>query len=216
MLKIQLIDAGKKWLAGGGYAPPELRNTNDSRYIEKIMSMAFDSIMNIDKSVKDEIASEAGQSNWKYDQFTKTFIQPILKDETRNKLYSELPKQIFSINNSQGIRLVSPSKEESTAFLPRKQLGTFLMGDLDCSTLGNIYYTLEGKRIYYSGDIDSCWSSVLMKLAVKFEELEDDDWINIADGETLPIFQAMLQIMAEKLPSDISDDNTPAQKLNIK
>tara|TARA_R110000868_G_scaffold104290_3_gene287247 strand:+ start:4016 stop:4660 length:645 start_codon:yes stop_codon:yes gene_type:complete len=211
MNKNNLIDAGMIFLQGANSAPPEIRQVNDPRVIEKMLGLAIDTYFNSSKTYKDEKADEEGKYNWKYDQFTKAYFQPILKDERRNKLYAELPVQIFSVNNNQGVRLVCPSKEESTAFIPRRQLGTFLMDGLDVNTMGLIYYTLEGRNIYFSGNINDCWTEVMMKLAVKFEELEGEDFINIPDGDTGQIFQFMLQIMMGKNPSDISDDNTPEQ-----
>lgn len=211
MTKIQLIELGKKFLSGGNSAPPEIRAINDNRVIEKHLSMAFDTYFNSSKTIKDDLSDEMGQSSWRYDVLVKRFYQPILKDENSGTFYSDLPAQIISSNYNQAIRLVAPSKEESSAFLPRRQLGTFLMQGLDVNTLDNIFYTLEGKRIYYSGNIDACWESVLMKLAVKFEELEDDDWINIYDGDAAQIFQLMLQFMTGKMPTDVDGDNVNAQ-----
>jgi hypothetical protein len=175
--------------------------------------MAFDTYFNASTTVKDELADEMGQSIWRYDQMTKRFYQPILQDPISDKFYSELPAQIMSVNNNQGIRLISPAKEESTAFLPRRQLSTYLMDGLDVNTMDNIFYTLEGRKVYYSGNIDCRWENVLMKLAVKFEELEDEDWINIPDGDSAQIFQMMLGFMTGKLPSDLTDDNVNIQNI---
>lgn len=213
MTKQQVIDLCKKFLSGGGATPPELRMINDPRVIEKYISLAFDTFFNKSSSVKDELDDEAGRSNWRYDQMTKRFYQPILQDPISDKFYSQLPAQIMSVNNGQGIRLIAPSKEESTAFLPRKTLGTFLFDGLDVNTMDNIFYTLEGRNVYYSGNIDCAWENVLMKLAVKFEELEDEDWINIPDGDAAQIVQTAIGFMSGKLPSDIADDNTPSQNI---
>lgn len=213
MTKQQVTDLCKKFLSGGGSTPPELRAINDNRVIEKYISLAFDTFFNKSSSVKDELDDEAGRSNWRYDQMTKRFYQPILKDPISDKFYSELPAQIMSVNNNQGIRLIAPSKEESTAFLPRKTLGTFLFDGLDVNTMDNIFYTLEGRSVYYSGNIDCTWENVLMKLVVKFEELEDEDWIQIPDGDAAQIVQTAIGFMSGKLPSDIADDNTPSQNI---
>lgn len=213
MTKQQVIDLCKKFLGGGGNLPPEIRTINDNRVIEKYLSLAFDTFFNKSSTIKDEIADEMGQSNWRYDQFVKRFYQPILQDSISDKYYSQLPAQIMSVNNNQGIRLISPAKEESTAFLPRKTLGTFLMDGLDVNTMNNIFYTLEGRNVYYSGDIDCNWENVLMKLAVKFEELDDEDWINIPDGDAAQIVQTAIGFMSGKMPSDIANDNTPTQNI---
>ena len=213
MTKQNFIDLAKKFLNGGGASPPELRMINDDRVIAKYISMAFEAYFNQSTTIKDELADEMGQSNWRYDTFTKRFYRPILKDSISDGYYSTLPAEIMSVNNNQGIRLISPAKEESTAFLPRRQLSTFLMDGLDVNTMCLIYYTLEGRNVYYSGQIDCNWENVLMKLAVNFEELEDTDPINIPDGVGPQIFQTMLGFMTGKLPSDIIDDNTVQQNI---
>ncbi len=211
MLKIQLIDLAKKFLTGGGYASPDLRQTYDDRVIAKHLSLAFDTYFNLSTTQRDEMADELGQSFWRYDQMTKRFYQPILKDTVSGTFYSELPVEIMSVNNNNGIRQISPSKEISSAFFPRKTIGNFLLNDMDVNTLGLIYYTLEGRKIWYSGEINSCWETVMMRLAVKFDELEDDDPIQMPDGDSAKIFQLMLSFMSGKLPQDKVDDSITLQ-----
>lgn len=211
MTKENWLDSAVIFLQGGTNSPPELKVSNDKRVIEKFLSMAFDMYFNESSSNKDEINDEAGMYNWKYAQMTKRFIQPILKDPLTNDLYVELPKQIMSINNNQGIQSLSPTKEQSSVFFPRRLMGGFILGDLDVSTMGQRYYNLEGRNIYIGGAIDDCWESLLMKLAVKFEELDPTDFVNVPDGASGQIYQFMLQLMTNKLPSDITDDNVVEQ-----
>jgi hypothetical protein len=59
--------------------------------------------------------------------------------------------------------------------------------------------------------MDCTWENVLMKLAIKFEEFEDDDDIDIPDGKDLEIFQTVVQLMNAKRPLDNVNDNNPQQ-----
>jgi hypothetical protein len=135
-----------------------------------------------------------------------------LEDTVRDRRYSELPAHILSVVNNGGIRMICPVKEEQTQFFPRALTDTFLMDGLDVGQLtGMIYFNLERKNVYYSGDMDCTWENVLMKLAIKFEEFEDDDDIDIPDGKDLEIFQTVVQLMNAKRPLDNVNDNNPQQ-----
>jgi hypothetical protein len=59
--------------------------------------------------------------------------------------------------------------------------------------------------------MDCTWSDVLMKLAIKFEEFEDDDDIDIPDGKDLEIFQTVVGLINAKNPMDIVNDSTAQQ-----
>ena len=211
MTKAQFIELVKRNLQGGD-GTPELRGRYHQREIELYISMAFDASLNSRLNEKQEYREDLGINNWKYDALTKSFVVPILEDTIRQRRYSELPEHILSITNNGGIRMICPIHEESTQFFPRALTDTFLMDGLDVGQLsGLIYYNLEKKRVYYSGDIDCTWENVLMKLAVKFEELEDDDDFDIPDGKDLEIFQAVIQLMNAKNPMDIVADSTAQQ-----
>lgn len=211
MTKAQFIELVKRNLQGGD-GNAELRGRYHQREIELYISMAFDASLNSRLNEKQEYREDLGINNWKYDALTKSFVVPILEDTVRQRRYSELPEHILSITNNGGIRMICPVHEESTQFLPRALTDTFLMDGLDVGQLsGLIYYNLEKKRVYYSGDMDCTWENVLMKLAVKFEELEDDDDFDIPDGKDLGIFQAVIQLMNAKNPMDITNDATAQQ-----
>jgi hypothetical protein len=211
MTKAQLIELVKRNLQGGD-GTPELRGRYHQREIELYISMAFDSLLNNRLNERQEYREELGLNNWKYDGLTKTYVVPILEDTVRDRRYSELPAHILSVVNNGGIRMICPVKEEQTQFFPRALTDTFLMDGLDVGQLtGMIYFNLERKNVYYSGDMDCTWENVLMKLAIKFEEFEDDDDIDIPDGKDLEIFQTVVQLMNAKRPLDNVNDNNPQQ-----
>lgn len=211
MKKNQLIELVKRNLTGGD-SPSELRGRYHEREIELALQVAFGSLLNRNATEKKELADELSQDTWKYDQLTKPYVLDIQKDATRNRYYSDLPVHILSITNNAGIRMITPTQEESTAFLPRKQQDSFLMNGLDVGQLsGLIYFSLEGQRIWYSGEIDSCWTSVLAKLVLEFSEFDDEDDISIPDGKDYELIQMAVQWMNQKNPMDIVDDSTSMQ-----
>lgn len=168
---------------GGGDSPSELRSRYHEREIELYLGIAFDTIMNRKLTQKQELESEMGMNAWRYDALTKTFVLDILNDTVRNRRYSVLPASVLSITNNDGIRMITPTQEESTAFLPRRIVDTFLMDGLDVGTItGLIFFSLEGNKIYYSGSMDCNWRQVLAKLALRFNEFEDNDEINLRKG----------------------------------
>lgn len=211
MKKAQLIELVKRNLQGGD-GTPELRGRFHQKEIELYISMALDGTLNTRLNERQEYREELGLNNWKYDAMTKSFVVPIQDDNIRDRRYSELPTHILSVVNNGGIRMICPLKEESTQFFPRAMTDTFLMNDLDVGQLtGLIYFNLEQKRVYYSGDMNCNWKEVLMKLAVKFEELDDDDDIDIPDGKDIEIFQTVLSLLNAKRPMDNVNDNNPQQ-----
>jgi len=211
MKKSEWVELVKRSLSGGDSAP-ELRSRFHEREIELYLTMAFGSLLDKNATQKQELSSELGLNEWRFDALTKPFVLDILYDATRNRYYSDLPVHILSITNNAGIRMITPTQEESTVFFPRRQQDSFLMSGLDVNQLtGMIYFSLEGQRIWYAGDIDKCWKNVLAKLVLEFNEFEDDDDISIPDGKDIELFQIVLQLMQQKRPADIIDDGTAQQ-----
>lgn len=211
MTKAQWIELIKRNVDGGD-APAELRGRNHEREIELYLSIAFDTVLNRKQTQTQEMLAEMGKDSWRYDALTKPYFLDILKDTNRDRFYSVLPISILSITNNNGIRMVSPAKEESSAFFPRWQTDTFLMDGLDVGQMvGFIYYTLEGQNIYYSGDIDCHWKQVLAKLVLRFNEFEDSDEIGVPEGKEAEIMQIALGLMQGKQAMDIVDDGTAMQ-----
>jgi hypothetical protein len=210
--KIQYIDLTRHVLAGGD-TPSELRGTFHPRIVEKLISMAFDSLLSTGTGRQREIMDEMGANAWAYDALTKPFFVEIKKDTERNRYYSDLPVTPMSLNNNQGIRMVCPKQEEETQFMPRRTSDTFLMNGLDVGQLsGLIYYTVEGiNKVYYSGNINSCWKEVMMKIAVGFDDLEDTDIVTIPEGKDLQIFDIVRQILMNQPPQDITNDSAAEQ-----
>lgn len=197
---------------GGGDSPSELRSRYHEREIELYLGIAFDTIMNRKLTQKQELESEMGMNAWRYDALTKTFVLDILNDTVRNRRYSVLPASVLSITNNDGIRMITPTQEESTAFLPRRIVDTFLMDGLDVGTItGLIFFSLEGNKIYYSGSMDCNWRQVLAKLALRFNEFEDNDEINLPEGQDAELVQITLSLLQQKRPMDITNDDTAIQ-----
>lgn len=197
---------------GGGDSPSELRSRYHEREIELYLGVAFDTIMNRKLSQKQELESDLGYSAWRYDALTKSFVLDILHDNVRNRKYAVLPASILSITNNDGIRMITPTQEETTAFLPRKIVDNFLMNGLDVNTItGLIYYTLEGNKIYFTGAMDCNWTQVLAKLALRFTEFDDNDEINLPEGQDAELIQITLSLLQQKQPMDIINDSTAMQ-----
>jgi len=208
--KAQWRDLVKDNLSGGSQSA-ELKDRWHNAIIEKYLDISFDTVLNRNKTGKENMFDEMGTDLWKYSALTKTFTLDILYDSTRKRHYSELPVNIVSITNNNGIMMVFPVEEEQSAFIPRGTNDLFLMGNLDVSTMGLRYFTLEGKRLYYSGAINNCWKQVLAKLVLSFSEFDDDDDIDIPNGLNAEMLQMVLALMKGKLPSDIVNDDAPIQ-----
>lgn len=214
LTKANWIDLVRHNLAGGD-TPAELRGEYHPRIIEKLIAIAFDSLLNSNNTKKDDLRDELGQDNWKYSAMTKVYFVEIKKDTDRDRYYSDLPVTPMAINNNQGIRMVCYKKEEASQFIPRRLEDLFLMEGLDVNTLGGMtFYTLEGiNKLYYSGDISGCMNGkeIMMKLAVGFDELEDTDVVGIPDGKDLEIMGLVREILMTNPPQDITNDAAAIQ-----
>lgn len=208
--KAQYIDLIRDNLASDS---AELRSRWHPRIVEKYLDIAFDSVLNKNKTVREGLMDEMGMDLWKYAALTKPFYLDFKYDEKRKRYYSELPINILSITNNNGIQMICPVEEEQSAFLPTGVNDLFLFSGLDVGQLsGLIYFTLEGnRRIYYSGDINGCWKEVLAKLVLSFSEFDDNDDIDIPNGLNAEIIQMTLMFMKGKLPEDIVDDSNAMQ-----
>lgn len=212
--KIQWIDITRHNLAGGD-TPAELRAPYHPRIVEKLLAIAFDSLLNSNATQKENLADELGQNNWKYDAMTKPYFMEILKDTVRDRYYSNLPVTPMSFSNNQGIRMICYTKEEQSQFLPIRLEDTFLNDGLDVNLMGGMtFYSVEGiNKVYYSGDISGCMQgkTIMAKLAVGFDELEDTDVVTIPDGNDYRVFELVKQILMTNPPQDIENDSTQMQ-----
>lgn len=210
--KRQFIDLTRRVLAGGD-TPAELRGAYHPRAVEKLLALAFDSLLNSNATERENMRDEMGQDSWKYDALTKPYFVEIKKDTARKRYYSDLPVTPMSINNNSGIRMICPKEEEETQFLPRRFTDTYLMNGLDVNQMsGLIFYTVEGiNKVYYSGEINSCWKEVMMKIAIGFDELDDNDVVTVPDGKDIQIFDLVRQILGNMNPQDIVNDSASQQ-----
>ena len=195
----------------GGSAGQEIKSRYHPEILSTYVGLAFDALMNGSNSNKADVMVEMGWSLWTYDTITKFYTQPILFDSFRKRYYVELPVNVQTINNNEGVRMLFPTEEEQSVFLPRRQNDVFLMDGLDVNQLsGMIFYNVEGTKLMLSGDINCKWTQVSMKLAVAFNDLEDDDEISTPAGQDYQLFEMVKRIVA-KYDQDTTNEGTPNQ-----
>ena len=109
---------------------------------------------------------------------------PVLKKESRNRFYSQLPAQLISVRstrNISGLRQVSPMKSEYDAFIPMKSGDATVYSGLEAgSLLGNVGFWLEGDKIIYE-NMPAFWNgeTVLIKMISSIYSLDEDAYVPI-------------------------------------
>ncbi len=144
---------------------------------------------------------------------------PVIKNENRNRLYSQLPAQLISIRstrNLSGLRQVSGMKDEYTAFIPMKSGDATVFYGLEASNLlGGVGYWLEGDKIIYE-NIPAYWEgkTVLVKMISSIYSLPEDAYVPIPAALELEMEDAIYsRIMGMKqTPEDNIADRTDNKK----
>lgn len=209
MKKAVLIELIKENLAGGD-APAPIRGKYDDRVIEKYLEMGYDDLVA-------DIYKECFKTN-NYsllDNFGKAYKVVILKDEDRGEYYVELAISVVPLPDNQGIRLVSPYKDQSQAFdyidNNSQHVFRYLFNNVVSPT--GIYYT-ELPRIYVSNFPTALIGKELMvKVIPPFNGLDENDDVFLPGGNNLALFDRVYEIMfrKNKTPQDDYDNNNSKQ-----
>ena len=204
MKKIEIIDVLKHRLAGGD-CPQELKGKYHPEIISKHITMVLNYL------IKDVLYKEIlRDNNWGLlDSYVKSFENiSILENENRNEKYSILPASVVSLPANRGVRLVCYMQTQSSPFFYRNNNTSNIYGGLDVEEVSQqVRYYVEGNKVYYSNHITATASKVLMKLIVTFDNLEDDDDIEIPSGYGKLLFELVMQSMLGMPLEKISNDN---------
>lgn len=139
----------------------------------------------------------------------------ILKDKTRNRLYSVLPAQVISLRAGKGIRQISGAKDERNVYIPMNAGDMGVFAGLEAEQLGGkIGFWLEGDKVYYNDNMpfDFEGHEVLIKMISSIYALPEDAWIPIPAEVETELQDLVMQKLApqDSKPKDKTSDNNAA------
>lgn len=204
MKVIQLIDLIIDRLAGGD-APQELKGKHHPEIIRKHISLVYDYLINT------VVYPQAVRNNnlGYLDPYVKTYLGvEIQEDSDRDEKYSDIPSAYISLPMNRGIRMISPEQGQHKPFLYRDNNSSRLYSNLDVDIVyDEVRFYVEANKVFYSKHISPLMNTVLMKLIVPFEEMDDDDEVNIPTGFGKAIVDMVVDSMLGKPLEKYTNDN---------
>ena len=149
-------------------------------------------------------------SDWgSLDSMAKAFEDiPVLLNEKRNEKYIDLPAKVMSLPANRGIRLVCPMQDQSYSFIYRANNTVNIYKQLDVDNYSDIpRYYVEGQRLYFDKHIPDYFDVLLLKLIVEFDDLEDNDEVEIPSRYGKLIFDLVMKSMLGMPFEKVSNDN---------
>jgi hypothetical protein len=204
MTKENLTDLLKDALANGD-CPQELKGKYHPEILAKQLALAMDYL------VAKVLYPEAKKNNnWgALDVYVKAYKDvAILYDEGRDEYYCIMPLQPINLPSNRGVRSVSPMKEQNYKFIYRDNNTSNTYGKLEVnSAIPTARYYVEGIRLYFSEHLNPFLTTLLLKLLVPFDKLDDEDDVNIPQGFGKLAFDLVYQQMSGKKFEKVSNDN---------
>lgn len=202
MLKSEFISLVHHALDGG--APPA-KSKYHPRVIEQHLSLAYNEVVSQIKDVDilDQLAVVRRNV-------------PVLFDEGLALYYSDLPLSLLNTIYGSALRMVAPMKDQNATFFLRKNHSQATMSRLDVSSvLSNNTVRIEGQRIYYDKfDTALQKKGVLIKLLAGFDDLDEDDNIDMPGGKDSMIFRLVMEQMGQMIqtPKSYRNNNNANDK----
>lgn len=191
MNKQQIIELVRRNLQGSD-APISVRRKYDPRLIELYVEMAYNDLLN--KLYEDGV--KKGNDFSSLDNFGKAYKRNVKWDAEREEYYFDLEMDIVPLPDSQGIRLVSPYKNQAAMYDYRdnnsQSVFSKLLNDV-VSSVGWFYVELP---LVFLGNINTSVqnpaeanSQVMVKVIPPFNKLTDTDEIFLPGGNNMVLFQ---------------------------
>lgn len=140
---------------------------------------------------------------------------PVLHDATLSVKYCVLPARMISFSDFDGIRVVSPMKNQSIAFAKLDNGAQGIYGPLEASKLhGNPgYYIEKGSnevRLVFE-HLPSDYDKVLIKMIASVYAFDEDEQLPIPAAHEQELVDMVQQYLTgqEKTPIDSREDDSP-------
>ncbi len=143
--------------------------------------------------------------------FTKAFNNVEVKTDTdRDEKFSDLPSIICALKKDQGLRQVSPMKDQRKVFVIGQSGDLALFDGMEGGLTDRTIAQLEGQRIYYV-NINRNVKKVLIKMIPSIADIDINESIPVpGDKETalINIIKDMFQESKKTAEDKYNDNNT--------
>lgn len=191
MNKQQIIELVRRNLQGSD-APISVRRKYDPRLVELYVEMAYNDLLN--KLYDDGI--KKGNDFSALDNFGKAYKRSVKWDADREEYYFDLEMDIVPLPDSQGIRLVSPYKNQAAMYDYRDNNSQSVFSKLLNDVVSNVGWFYVELPLVFLGNINTSIhnpaelnSQVMVKVIPPFNKLSDTDEIFLPGGNNMVLFQ---------------------------
>ena len=172
-------------------------------------------MLSYDKELQASIEEAESKNNYGIlDMFTKTYTKiPVYFNPDRDEYYLDIPFKMYQFRRFNGIRLVCPMKDQSFAFIQRKNNATFVMGNLEVNyvtTRPRFYVEANSKMFFQNMDINI--TSIMIKGIPTIDSLNDTEDIAMPAGKGLQIVMSAVQMLLNRPKADQASDNQSTQQ----
>ena len=172
-----------------------------------------------DKELQSSIEEAESKNNYGIlDMYTKTYTKiPVYYNTDRDEYFVNIPFRMYQFRRFNGIRLVCPNKDQSYAFIQRKNNAMFVMSNLEVdyvSTRPRFY--VEGNNKMFFQNMDTNITSIMIKGVPTIDSLSDTEEIAMPAGKGLQIVMDAVQMLLNRPKADQSSDNQNTQQTQQK
>ena len=167
-------------------------------------------MLGYDKELQASIEEAESKNNYGIlDMYTKTYTKiPVYYNDDRAEYYLDVPFRMYQFRRFNGIRLVCPMKDQSYAFIQRKNNSTFVMGNLEVDKVcTRPRFYVEGNSKMYFQNMDTDISLIMIKGVPTIDSLGDTEDIAMPAGKGLQIVMDAVQMLLNRPKADQSADN---------
>lgn len=143
------------------------------------------------------------------DSYTKTYKNvTVYYDPDRDEYYVDMPFVMYQFRRFNGIRLVCPMKDQSYAFIQRRNNSSFVMGNLEVNYVCNRpRFYIEGNNKMFFSNFDETFKKLMIKGIPTIDSLGEDEDIQLPAGKGMMIVAEASQMLLGRPRADQSDDN---------
>jgi hypothetical protein len=138
--------------------------------------------------------------------FINVYVDAVRFDDLRKDNYIDLRYEVFTMPHDLGVYHISFVENEEDAFTPMRNGYLNLFRNTTALHEQRVSYFVEGKRVWFYGDIEAdC--NVLIKMVAISSSIPEDDTYPIPSGLQFEILSQVAQLYGVRVPRDEKNDD---------
>lgn len=208
MNKKQLVELIRRNLQSSD-APISVRRKYDERLLVLYVEMAYNDLVN--KLYEEGI--KKGNDFSALDNFGKAYKREVQYDADREEKYIDLEMDIVPLPDSQGIRLISPFKNQAQSYDYRDNNAQGVFSQLHVNLVSARPWFYAELPLVFLGNTPTETGPMMAKVIPPFNKLGDDDDVFIPGGNNMIMFDMVYQAImrTNQFPESQYDNNSSRQ-----